>query len=210
MTQSHRPRRTTNPLALLVIGCVSAIMLILAPTPRAAARPVDPGREVADNTQLPVLSTARAEVLPFGVVAPAGRLWVWPLAGQPTVVHPFDPPLARWLTGHRGVDLSASVGDAVMAPVSGRVTFAGTIAGRGVVVVSTTAGLRATLEPVEPQVAVGDVVVRGQEIGTVGAQAGHCTPRTCVHWGVLRGDTYLDPLALLGLRPVVLLPLDGP
>ncbi len=210
MTQSHRPRRTRNPLMLLVLGFVSAIMLTLVPTPRAAARPVEPGRQVADSAQLPVPTTAPTGVLPFGVVAPAGRNWVWPLAGQPTVVHPFDPPLARWSAGHRGVDLSAAVGDAVMAPASGTVTFAGTIAGRGVVVVSTHLGLRATLEPVEPQVGVGDVVVRGQEIGTVGTQAGHCAPGTCVHWGVLRGDTYLDPLALLGLRPVVLLPLDGP
>ncbi len=208
MTAAHRPTPSTKALVLVVLGVMVATLLILEPSPAAAARPVDPGGQVGDSAPLPVVTSPSTGIPPPGVVVPAGREWAWPLAGQPPVVHPFDPPASRWSAGHRGVDLSASVGDAVVAAAAGTVTFAGTIAGRGVVVVGTGAGLRTTLEPIESQVAVGDVVVRGQQIGTVGGQPGHCAPATCLHWGVLRGDTYLDPLALLGLRHVMLLPLD--
>jgi len=31
----------------------------------------------------------------------------------------------------------------------------------------------------------------------------------CLHWGLLQGDVYLDPLALLGLGRVRLLPLKA-
>ena len=37
----------------------------------------------------------------------------------------------------------------------------------------------------------------------------HCWPRTCLHWGWIRGDTYLDPLILVGAGPVRLMPLQG-
>jgi hypothetical protein len=41
--------------------------------------------------------------------------------------------------------------------------------------------------------------------------AGHpgCPVAACLHWGLRRGADYLDPLALLGLGPVRLLPVDG-
>ena len=38
-------------------------------------------------------------------------------------------------------------------------------------------------------------------------RARHCLPRACLHWGWLRGETYLDPLRLVGGGPVRLLPL---
>ena len=37
----------------------------------------------------------------------------------------------------------------------------------------------------------------------------HCFPRACLHWGWIRGETYLDPLRLVGGGPVRLLPLAG-
>ena len=37
-----------------------------------------------------------------------------------------------------------------------------------------------------------------------------CRPGTaCLHWGLLRGDTYLDPLALITQGRLRLLPLGG-
>ncbi len=35
----------------------------------------------------------------------------------------------------------------------------------------------------------------------------HCFPRACLHWGWIAGETYLDPLRLVGAGPVRLLPL---
>jgi murein DD-endopeptidase MepM/ murein hydrolase activator NlpD len=92
------------------------------------------------------------------------------------------------------------------------VSFVGVIAGRGVVVVDH-GDTRTTYEPVVAAVARGDHVGAGAVLGRLapaGSSAGsHCAPRACLHWGWLRGTTYLDPLLLVGAGPVRLLPL-GP
>ncbi|MDN5765252.1 MAG: M23 family metallopeptidase [Humibacillus sp.] len=134
--------------------------------------------------------------------------WQWPLAPVPAVERGFDPPDQPWLPGHRGVDLRATSGQPVLAPMSGQVTFSGPLAGRGVLVVTHPNGLRSTFEPVEAGLAVGQGVATGQPVAQVSDEGGHCAPVVCLHWGVLRERTYLDPLSLLGRRPVVLLPLN--
>jgi murein DD-endopeptidase MepM/ murein hydrolase activator NlpD len=135
------------------------------------------------------------------VVAAAGT-GVLPLAGP--VVRSFDPPDQPWLPGHRGVDLLGTVGAEIVAAMAGRVVFAGMVAGRSVVVVSH-GSLRTTYLPVRPLVRVGQQVGTGEVIGRL--EAGHgCPGGTCLHWGLKRGDTYLDPLSLLDAGPVRLLP----
>ena len=120
------------------------------------------------------------------------------------VVRGFDPPDQPWLSGHRGVDLRGAPGEVVRAALAGRVTYAGILAGRGVVVVDH-GSLRTTYLPVQPSVAAGSVVGAGQVIGTLAA--GHsCPGGTCLHWGLKRGETYLDPLSLLGDADLRLLP----
>ena len=119
----------------------------------------------------------------------------------------FDPPEQPWLAGHRGVDLVGTVGQPVRAPADGTVTYAGRLAGRGVVVVGHAGGLRSTFEPVAAALPVGSIVAEGAPVGTIAAEAGHCAPVTCLHWGVLRGRDYLDPLAFVGRGRIVLLPL---
>src|SRR5680860_551189 len=131
---------------------------------------------------------------------------VWPLEPEPEVTRDFAPPAQEWGAGHRGVDLLGQPGQAVRAAVAGTVTYAGLLAGRGVVVVSH-GETRTTYEPVAANVEVGDVVLAGQTIGTLRTFGSHCWPRTCLHWGLLEGDTYLNPLTLVGARPVRLLPL---
>ncbi|NYT93861.1 M23 family metallopeptidase [Salinispora sp. H7-4] len=133
----------------------------------------------------------------------------WPLPGEPPVVRRFDPPPQPWLPGHRGVDLAATAGAPVLAAGDGVVTFAGAVAGRPVLTVIHAAGLRTTYEPVHSDVEVGTLVLAGVPIGRL--RAGHpgCRAAACLHWGLRRGGTYLDPLALLGRGPVRLLPLDG-
>jgi murein DD-endopeptidase MepM/ murein hydrolase activator NlpD len=138
-----------------------------------------------------------------GGVDPVG---VWPLRPSPEVVAGFDPPLDPWGSGHRGVDLLGSAGQPVRAALPGRVTFAGMLAGRGVVVVSH-GDTRTTYEPVAADVSVGDTVAAGGRLGRLETFGSHCFPRACLHWGWLRGETYLDPLDLVGGGPVRLLPL---
>ena len=82
------------------------------------------------------------------------------------------------------------------------------VAGRGVVVVTHPGRQRSTFAPVTSWAAVGTRVSAGDTVGRVADGPGHCDAATCLHWGVLRGRVYLDPLGLLARRPVVLLPLS--
>jgi len=113
-----------------------------------------------------------------------------------------------WSPGHRGVDLAGSPGQRVLSAGAGTVTFAGVVAGRGVVAVGHEGGLRTTYEPVTAQVRAGATVAAGAPLGVL-ATGTHC-PTTCLHWGALRGDVYVDPLTLLRPpAPPVLLPLGA-
>jgi murein DD-endopeptidase MepM/ murein hydrolase activator NlpD len=144
-----------------------------------------------------------------GPLAQTTALGVWPLRPRPTVVAPFELPLTRYGPGHRGVDLAGEAGEEVRAAAAGRVAFAGSIAGRGVVVVSHGAR-RTTYEPVRAAVKVGAVVGAGDVLGTLQPSGSHCAPAVCLHWGLIEGELYRDPLTLLGRGPVRLLPLHGP
>jgi murein DD-endopeptidase MepM/ murein hydrolase activator NlpD len=124
------------------------------------------------------------------------------------VLRSFDPPSQRWLSGHRGVDLTTEPGAAVRSPAAGIVAFAGTIAGRNVLVVDHGT-LRSTFEPVTSDLSVGDAVMPGEVVGRISTGTGHCGAGNCLHWGVILGDDYLDPLALLGTLRPRLLPLVG-
>ena len=146
---------------------------------------------------------------------PASVAWGWPVGGaaggRPRVLHLFDPPDKPWLSGHRGVDLAAPQGTTVHSPTDGVVTFSGVVVDRGVLTIATADGLRLSFEPVTSKLKAGDAVVRGAAIGTVKGPT-HCDSGppgadSCLHWGVRRGDVYLNPLAfILDLRPSVLLP----
>lgn len=166
-------------------------------------------------------------VLPDGSTRPAERpagqpvqpvqpaTFTWPLAPPTAIVRGFAPPPQPWLPGHRGVDLAGHPGQPVRAAGAGKVTYAGPMAGRGVVVVlldGSAAGhrrLRITYEPVRARVRRGDSVRTGDLVGWLEDAARHCGPRgTCLHWGLRHGDIYLDPLLLVRPRRIRLLPLD--
>lgn len=132
------------------------------------------------------------------------RTWTWPVDPH-RVVRTFDD-VGRYEAGHRGVDLAAAVGSPVVAVAAGEVTFAGAVAGRGVVVVAHPDGLRTTYEPLDAAVRPGQTVTAGSPLGTLAAQPLHC-PAACLHLGLRRGETYLDPLSRLRGTPPVLLPL---
>jgi murein DD-endopeptidase MepM/ murein hydrolase activator NlpD len=122
-------------------------------------------------------------------------------------VRGFELPAKPWLPGHRGVDLAGRPGQPVLAATPGTITYAGALAGRGVITI-TTGPRRTTYEPVVPAVSVGATVKTGTVIGRLSAAGSHCLPRSCLHWGLLQGKQYLNPLTLLPSRPVRLLPLS--
>lgn len=157
----------------------------------------------------------KARQAPVTVVpasGPAGRFWSpgflgWPLLPRPVVHRRFEQPHDQWARGHRGVDLVAAVGQPVLSAGDGVVTFSGVIAGRGVMTVRHSGGLRTTYEPVDERLTSGTHVLRATRIGVVSPTLGHCLPLTCLHWGVLSGQVYKDPLSLLGFGRPILLPL---
>ena len=153
------------------------------------------------------LSTVLALLGPASPAPPARPVWTAPVAGPVVVLRGFDPPPQPWLPGHRGVDLDADVGDQVLAAGAGTVTWAGPVAGRGVVVVEHADGRRTTYEPVDPSVTFGDLVDAGDPVGVLSTGEGHCggVP-SCLHWGLRRGHDYLDPMLLLRHGRPVLLP----
>ncbi|MFI5697797.1 M23 family metallopeptidase [Kribbella sp. NPDC051586] len=132
----------------------------------------------------------------------------WPLQPRPEVLRGFELPAKPWLPGHRGVDLAGRPGQPVLAATPGTITYAGPLAGRGVITI-TTGPRRTTYEPVVPAVSVGTTVKTGTVIGRLSAAGSHCLPRTCLHWGLAQANQYLNPLTLVPNRPVRLLPLTN-
>jgi murein DD-endopeptidase MepM/ murein hydrolase activator NlpD len=129
-----------------------------------------------------------------------------PVAGVPHVLRPFAAPRSRYGPGHRGVDLAAGQGAVIAAAGAGVVRFAGSVAGRGVVVILHPDGVRTEYEPVRPLVPSGARVAAGAPIGLLRGRHAGCA-QSCLHWGARLGDAYFDPLRLLvPLGPVVLLP----
>jgi murein DD-endopeptidase MepM/ murein hydrolase activator NlpD len=183
-------------------------------TPRAA--PPVLGRRARRHVRRRALRLLLALALCVGalsgappVAAATDPVGVWPLVPRPDVVRGFDPPDDPWGAGHRGVDLLGRAGQPVRSALAGRVSWSGVLAGRGVVVVDhgTT---RTTYEPLDARLRVGTGVAAGDRIGRLAAVGSHCLPRACLHWGWIQGETYLDPLRLVGVAgPVRLLPL-GP
>jgi hypothetical protein len=153
----------------------------------------------------PVPTAAAAGPTP--APASASQTWVWPLEPVPAVERGFELPEHPWGAGHRGVDLLGSPAQPVLAMGAGTVSFAGPLAGRGVLVINH-GELRSTYEPVTAAVHRGEHVAAGQVVGLLQTLHSHCPPEVCLHLGLRRGSAYLDPLDFLGPRPVRLKPLS--
>jgi murein DD-endopeptidase MepM/ murein hydrolase activator NlpD len=125
-----------------------------------------------------------------------------PPVAAPVVDH-FRPPACQWCPGNRGLTYAVPAGTEVRAAASGTVTFSGTVAGTFYVVVRHADGLRATYGQLAGSgLRAGDVVVAGSIVG----------PSTSgLHFGLRRGDEYLDPEPLLGrlVDRARLVPTDG-
>lgn len=175
-------------------------------SPSATTRPdgMFQGMKLILLTLTAILFTLTTSALAEAAAPPAT---VWPLDPRPQVVHGFELPAKPWLPGHRGVDLAGSPGQPVRAATAGTITYAGPLAGRGVITVAT-GPRRTTYEPVVPAVTVGTAVTPGTVIGQLSAAGSHCAPATCLHWGLIQGKQYLNPLTLVPNRPVRLLPLS--
>ena len=121
------------------------------------------------------------------------------------VILPFKAPPEPWLSGHRGVDLEAAPGMPIRASLSGTIAFAGQVGGRPVVSIQHTDGIRTTYDPVISQRNRGEVVRRGESLGVL-ANETEATHGPGLGWGAKIGESYIDPLTLLGRSEVRLKP----
>ncbi|MEU6046249.1 murein hydrolase activator EnvC family protein [Streptomyces griseus] len=218
MRHQPAPHRSPAHRTLLTLVLLALPLSLLVLCGLLPAGPPAPGPAVAPAGAVAVLPGADADVdedADASADDDGGRSW--PLAGRPAVLRGWEPPAGPYGPGHRGVDLGAGPGARVLAAAGGRVSFAGRVAGRGVLAVEVAGSgsppLRTTYEPVRALVEEGARVRAGQPVGVLEEGPFHCA-EGCLHWGLRRGDAYLDPLsllppALLRTGPSRLLPVFG-
>lgn len=200
-----------RPLAgAVVVALLMALSASAAVPVRGIGRPVAPLPVVPRGAYGWPLGPDRG--VTQGAAGPPAR------AGDDgSVTRRFRAPPHPYGRGHRGVDLAGSPAETVRAAGAGTVAFAGRVAGHGVVSLDHSDGLRTTYEPVTASVTPGAAVARGAPLGVLEAGHAGCPVVACLHWGLRRASSdgpatgppdYLDPLLLLGLGHVRLLPAD--
>lgn len=128
----------------------------------------------------------------------------WPVPATTTMTDGFGPrSCAGCSTFHKGIDLTPGVGFPVQAIADGVVTEVGNPSGElGVHVLIqhvidgvTFTSLYGHMQLGSMNLAVGDVVVRGQQLGTVGDTGQSTGPH--LHFGILSNGVEIDPEAWL-------------
>lgn len=169
---------------------------------RTAARRRHPaGASVGTALTVVTVVTVVIAMVVAPAVSVAAPCWQPPVDAP--VADPFRAPACRWCPGNRGIEYRTRAGTAVRAVAAGRVTFAGSVAGERYVVVRHADGRRATYGNLASvAVGAGDDVVARSIVGTASGST---------HFGLRRGDTYIDPTPYLGRAVTVtrLIPLDG-
>lgn len=165
----------------------------VAPVEEDAAETLEP---VVDQPVEPVTKTA----------APTEPEWLWPLDGEVVAAFSSDTltynsALGDWRT-HNGIDLSAQLGQEVVAARAGTVTSVREDHLLGnTVVVDCGDGLTTTYGNLADTIAVssGDTVAAGDLIGTVGeSAAGEANDVAWLHFSVEKDGEAVDPMDYLG------------
>lgn len=194
--QALRPTLRALGTIFLIVGVVGIVRGVLLGDGRLPNGPLDAGVVLGFAAD----PSARAAARPPPLV---------PLA----VVVPFRAPTGPYTAGHRGVDLGGDPGASVVATLPGRVVFAGSVGGVGVLSLDIGGGWRLSYEPITPAVVEGDLVRPGQQLGTLVAGHPGCPVTACLHWGlIVRAGPpriYADPMSLLEHGQVRLLPWEG-
>lgn len=131
--------------------------------------------------------------------------WRWPVGGELVTAYRFAG--APYAGGeHRGIDVAAPVGAAVVAAAPGTVRFAGVAGSSGLTISVRTADGRfdtSYLHLSRIAVRAGEAVAAGTAIGAVGTSGRRSTAAAHLHFGVRAAGSrhgYRDPLGLLPPR----------
>jgi Peptidase family M23 len=137
----------------------------------------------------------------FVLTAPASAAWTWPVSGD--VITPYRNGTDPYATGqHRGIDIAAPAGSAVVAAAAGEVRFAGTAGSSGVTVsIRTGDGYDTSyLHLSSLAVRAGARVAAGDRVGAVGTTGTRSATEPHLHFGIRDAGTrhaYHDPLSFL-------------
>src|SRR6478736_5350301 len=132
--------------------------------------------------------------------------WTWPVAGPVLQPFAYDPAHPYAAGQHRGIDIGADAGEAVVAPAAGTVTFAGSVPGSGrSVTIATADGYAVTLTHLGSVTATkGAPPAEGDGVGTIGPSDETERPQPYLQLGIrvaAEAQGYLDPLSFLPPRP---------
>lgn len=114
----------------------------------------------------------------------------------------------RVSSSHLGIDYRGSVGEAIVAANRGVVALVAEffLAGNVVYIDHGDGLVTGYFHMSKPEVAVGDTVERGQEIGLVGATGRVTGPH--LHWSARFGSLTIDPADLFGLKAPFVQPIS--
>lgn len=121
--------------------------------------------------------------------------WQWPTTGPKRPARPFEAPPTVYSKGHRGIDIKLSDAN-VRASADGVVSFSGKVAGRGVLTITYSGGLKASIEPVSSELSKGESVARGEIVARFSGTHAGCPG--CIHFGVRLHDEYVNPMRCFG------------
>lgn len=123
--------------------------------------------------------------------------FVWPCPSSRRITSGFgnrEAPVPGASTCHRGIDVGASSGSAIVAAASGRVTTSAYSSSAGNYVVISHGGGVCTvyMHASALYVSEGEKVSQGQKIAAVGSTGFSTGPH--LHFGVIVNGSYVNPL----------------
>lgn len=124
-----------------------------------------PNIYISDKT----LEISESEIIFYG-----NKNFAWPIPGYTKISSYFgkrNAPTSGASTYHKGIDIPAPEGTLLIASSNGEITFTGFLGGGGFTITLTTPeNLKISYCHVSPDymVSVGDQILQGQIIGTVG------------------------------------------
>ncbi len=123
--------------------------------------------------------------------------FIWPCPSSSRITSYFGPresPTAGASTDHKGIDIGASTGAAIIASAAGRVTTATYSYSAGNYVVISHGNNISTvyMHASALYVSVGDTVEQGETIAAVGSTGYSTGPH--LHFGIIVNGDYVDPL----------------
>jgi murein DD-endopeptidase MepM/ murein hydrolase activator NlpD len=212
------------PNRRLLTSLLLAVLLLIFSPARSAAPPAwytaRQGDSVAKVARLlgvsaeqlrrdnPVIGTALHAGQRLRIADPLRRLKVADLRWRRPLGVRHGPVLRgfgahRQLSGghvpHTGIDVAVPLGAVVHAPATGVVRYCGPQDGFGtVIILEHAAGWSTVLAPVDPDTSrcrAGEIVLRGDELGLVGAPREG--PRPCLHVELREGRQAVRPTRLL-------------